>query len=220
MPDRVKVHSGCKDQAAVSLRRAEPPAPKCRCKRMMDWDEANAMVNEGFAKWVVTGRTRGVEEVPCRLCARMDAQERKTCGNCAGVGVVSEPRIWDTYNNDIVLITDGDLGFKEKTPRVPTIEAEHIGYAVLETGIKAKQAQDRIMEYANLIQLELHKYGATIYLTGKDGKRQEVYLKGKKAPPNKAVGHAPGTIKFKDGSTNKSWYWELEGEDNDWGRAV
>jgi hypothetical protein len=220
MPDRVKVHSGCKDQAAVSLRRAEPPASKCRCKRMMDWDEANAMVKEGFAKWVVVSRTRGVEEVPCRMCAQMEVQERKTCGNCAGVGVVKEPRIWETFNNDIVILTNEDQGFKGKTPRVATIEAKHIGYSVLETGVKAKQAQDRIMEYANLIQLELHKYGATIYLTSGYGKRQEVYLEGKHEPPNKVKSYPPGTIKFRDGSTNKSWYWDIEGRDREWGRAV
>ena len=175
--DIVKVHSGCIGQANVALRRAEPPAPKCRCKMRMYFHDADVLVKQGVAKWVVTRRTRGSIETACSMCESMSPVERKTCGKCKGTGKVVENRIWEDYNNDIVLIADDKEGFKQMTPRVATIEEEHIEGAYI---YNIPYVLDRIKEYASMIQSYLSSLGAEL----KDRETKETVEPGHPEPSN------------------------------------
>lgn len=217
MPKKVKMHSGCIDQAKVALRRAEPPAPKCRCKKLIDFYEADTLVKQGAAKWVVIKRTRGAVEVTCTFCAQMTDAEKKTCAKCKGTGLITENKIWEDFNNDIVLLGDDKEGFKEKTPRVATIEEEHIEGAYV---YDIPYVLDRIKEYASMIQESLGDFGAELTAVDPITQRREIVKPGRPEPVNKKVGHPPGTITFKDGTKNKAWWWELEGRDVDYGRAI
>ena len=211
--DKVKVHSGCIGQANVALRRAEPPAPKCRCKKLMDFHAADLLVKQGTAKWVVTKRTRGSIETACSMCESMSPVERKTCGKCKGTGKVVENRIWEDYNNDIVLIADDKEGFKQMTPRVATIEKSHIeGAYVYDT----PYVLDRIKEYASMIQEALQEFGAEL----KDGQTGEVVVPGRPEPVDERKSYPPGSITFSDGTKNKTWWHTAEGRRFDYGRAL
>jgi hypothetical protein len=181
----VKVHSGCIGQANVSLRRAEPPAPKCRCKKKIDYAEANDLVAQGVAKWVVTKRERGVEEVRCHFCTSMSNVERKSCDNCHGTGKTSVARVWETFNNDIVRLGDDREGFKEVTPRVASIEEEHIEGAYVN---KVAHVIERIKEYASMIQEALAWFGpffrCKMGARLRDAKTGEVIEPGIPEPPD------------------------------------
>lgn len=209
----VKVHSGCIGQANVALRRAEPPAPKCRCKKKIDYQAANLLVKQGTAKWVVTKRTRGAAEIACSFCQAMTDVEKKSCARCKGTGVAVENKIWEEFNNDIVLLGDDKEGFKEKTPRVATIEKKHIEGAYID---QTPYVLDRIKEYASMIQEGLAEFGAEL----KDGSTGDIISPGNREPENEVVSYPPGSITFSDGSTNKSWYWKVEGRRYDYGRAI
>jgi RecJ-like exonuclease len=133
----------------------EPPAKKCKCREKIDYKKADAKVKAGEARWVVTARERGTREVPCSLCN--GSEEVKNCAQCSGTGKQTESVVWDTYNYDIVLVSQASADASEKkyrpalamkTPRVATIESEHIERAYVEGN---KDAADRIEEYGMLI---------------------------------------------------------------------
>ncbi len=210
---KVKIHEGCIGQANVALRRTEPPAPKCRCKKMIDFHDADTLVKQGMAKWVVTKRDRGAIEVPCPMCLQMSDVERKTCGKCKGTGKTVENRIWESFNDDIVLLGDDKEGFKQVTPRVATIEVNHIEGAYI---YEYPYVLDRIKEYGTMIQWALQDFGAQI----KDGETGEEIMPGRPEPRNERKSYPPGTITFKDGTTNKCWWWTAEGRDYDYGRTI
>lgn len=133
-----------------------------------------------------------------------------------------------------------------KTPRTPTIESKHILRAYVPDNIKdmvaavdrvhsgvwdnendngssnaplmyvrertspamRAQAAQRIEDYGEMI-IEARAYigpklAAAITPEPKDG----------------WTSYPPGSITFKDGTTNKSWYWTVEGRDLDYGRTV
>lgn len=217
----VRVHRGCIGQAKVVAQEAEPPAPPCRCKKMISYEEANYKVSIGEAKWVVTSRERGTHIVLCRICARLtDDKEKAHCDLCKGEGRITVPWVWDRpTDKEIVLTGRGGKGFKQKTPRVATIEEEHITYAYVD---KDKEALERIKEYANMEQWLFRDKGAAILvnITGKAAKEERVIHNGLSEPPNKRIAHPPGTITFKDGTKNTQWWWETEGRDFDYGRAI
>jgi hypothetical protein len=137
---KVKVHTGCIGQEDVAIGLSKPPAPKCRCKKMIDYDKANDLVKTGQASWVIVKLTPVETEAPCRLCATMSGVEKKTCAACSGKGKTTELREIPTFNNDIVLLSEvakNVLGepedrkkyrrnTREKTPRVATVETKHI----------------------------------------------------------------------------------------------
>jgi hypothetical protein len=164
---KVKLHSGCIGQEQVAIQQMEPPAPKCFCKKLIEYAEANELVRTGAAKWVVTKRSRGMVESSCPLCVNMTDVEKKTCAQCKGTGKVMEPRVWEEYNNDVVLMSSTPIDNKgryrmntrEKTPRVATVEGKHIFRAIIEN---LRFAAQRIEEYGDLIQLALQDLGAQI----------------------------------------------------------
>ena len=149
-----KVHS-CHGQEAVVLQEQEPPAEKCNCRLTITIAQATALVSRGEAKWVVKSRTRGFRDTACRLC-RGD-QEVKNCANCGGSGKEIEAFVEDIPGIDIVYTSSDPVDEKErkkrkwlapKTPRVATIESEHIERAYVDGN---KEAAERIEEYGRLI---------------------------------------------------------------------
>ncbi|VVB50895.1 Uncharacterised protein [uncultured archaeon] len=151
---RVKVHH-CISQEMVAQQIEEPPARKCRCREMIEYKEADQKVKKGEARWTVVGRERGEHKVVCPMCG--NKPEIRNCANCSGTGTVVEPVIWETFGADIVLVSQAAADPKEKkyrpalamkTPRVATIESEHIELAYVDGN---KEAQERIEEYGRLI---------------------------------------------------------------------
>jgi hypothetical protein len=149
-----RVHH-CISQEMVAQGLEEPPAKKCNCRKFIAYKQADEMVKKGEARWVVTARERGTQEKICPLCH--GDEDVKNCAGCNGNGKHTVAAVWDTYNNDIVLVSRAAVDLKEKkyrpalamkTPRVATIESEHIERAYVD-GNRAAQA--RIEEYGYLI---------------------------------------------------------------------
>lgn len=149
-----RVHH-CTGQINVAEERNEPPAPNCRCRKFISIEEATAMVDGREASWVVIKRTRVLAQVICKLCA--GDKSVKNCAGCSGKGLAPEPVVWDEYNNDIVLVSQMPEDKTEKkrssvlkkmTPRVATIESEHIERAYV---YGKKEAAARIEEYGLMI---------------------------------------------------------------------
>src|SRR6266403_4526636 len=145
----------CISQEMVSQQFEEPPAKKCTCRKFIPYKKADAMVKNGEARWCVVKRERGTRSITCSLCG--GDPEVKNCAKCAGLGAVVVPAVWDTYTQDIVLTSQASHDEKEKkyrpalamkTPRVATIESEHIERAYVE-GVK--EAAERIEEYGMLM---------------------------------------------------------------------
>ena len=151
----------------------QPPAKKCTCRKVIAYKKADDMVKKGEARWCVVKRERGTRSVTCTLCG--GDPEVKNCAKCAGFGAVTAPAVWDTYNTDIVRVSQASIDEKEKkyrpalamkTPRVATIESEHISRAY-NGSLTAKhprqwtgdgeEARDRIEEYGMLV-LEARTY--------------------------------------------------------------
>jgi hypothetical protein len=133
------------------------------------------MVKNGEASWVVLKRSQRSIDTICHLCHA--DPEVKNCALCGGTGKEATTIIDEDYGNDIVSVSRPPVDKKEKkrssalaakTPRVATIESEHLELAYsgsvetqtvkgkklrvwiqLEPGAKA--AQDRIEEYGRLI---------------------------------------------------------------------
>jgi len=139
--------------------------------------------------------------------------EKKTCAKCKGSGKVVENKIWEDFNNDIVLLGDDKEGFKEVTPRVATIEMNHIEGAYV---YDIPYVLDRIKEYASMIQEQLAEFGAEL----KDGQTGDVVEPGRPEPKNERKSYPPGSITFSDGSKNKTWWHTAEGRNYDYGRAL
>lgn len=170
----VRVHT-CKSREYVAQGIDDPPADKCRCRKLISKEKAKQKVDEGEARFVVLSRTHEPAEVPCPLC-KADA-EFKNCANCHGTGRVEIDNVRQEYGDDIVLVSRSAVDKKEKkyrpalamkTPRVATIESEHVQMAYsgsVDTRMvngrktrvwsylepRAQAAQDRIEEYGRLI---------------------------------------------------------------------
>lgn len=149
-----KVHH-CISQEYVAQGIEEPPAVKCRCRKELPLSTATKMVKNGEARWVVTKRTKSPGVEPCSLCH--GDPEIKKCANCHGTGVQTCTKVYEEYANDIVLVSRASVDKSEKkyrpalalkTPRVATIEEEHIELAYVD-GLP--EAAARIEEYGRLI---------------------------------------------------------------------
>lgn len=159
----VKVHT-CIGQERVAIGEFDPPAPACNCRRMIFFKEADEIVKSGQARWVVVKRVYGETETICGMC--LGDTSIKNCAQCNGKGKIVTNVVWDTYNNDITLVNLKSINDKRyrsrlapKTPRVATIESEHIEYAIIE-GRTA--AADRIRLYGDMCAEELGKLGAQL----------------------------------------------------------
>lgn len=148
-----RVHH-CIGQELIAIGFTNPPAKNCRCREFINHEEAQALVNQNAACWVIVERIRGLREETCGLC-HGDPTVKK-CAMCGGKGTVLNDVAEDIKSYDIVLISSKPKDTKEKkyryalalkTPRVPTIEYKHIIRAYVD-GVKA--AQMRIEEYGDL----------------------------------------------------------------------
>jgi hypothetical protein len=157
----------CIDQIRIAERTLEPPAAKCLCKKYIPLSQATEMVRRGEASWVVIKRSQEAVEAVCSLCH--GDPEVKNCANCGGKGKVSGTAVIEDYGNDLVLISTPPADKREKkrssalakrTPRVATIESEHLERAYSGSLTKDKprqwrgqgqEARDRIEEYGRLI---------------------------------------------------------------------
>lgn len=149
-----KVHH-CNDQIKVAEDRMEPPAKKCRCRKYVSLRVATQMVKDGEASWVVLARKYVPIMEVCSLCK--SDPEVKGCANCEGRGKVPGTEVIETEGEDIVLVSRLPADKREKkrssalaakTPRVATIEEEHIELAYV---YGVKEAAERIEEYGRLI---------------------------------------------------------------------
>lgn len=214
-----KIHT-CVFQEQVAMGKQEPNAEKkCRCRQLIEYKAADERVKIGEALWVVSKRERGSQKKTCRLCHAEG--DFRNCDLCKGTGETDVAVVWDTFNGDIVLINHRTKTNRISTPKVPTIESEHIERAVTFKGENdkiANEASERIEEYGRMIQWNLQSLGAELQI--KEANGTEITLPGKSEPENKRVVHPPGSITFKDGTKNKMWYWEVEGRDFDYGRTI
>lgn len=145
----------CINQEAIAQGEQEPPAKKCRCRKIISLADATTLVKLGEAKWVVKERKRGEKSVTCRLCHA--DPEVKNCAQCEGSGKQLISFVEDIPGLDIVYTSSDPVDEKEKkkrkwlapkTPRVATIEENHIYLAYVE-GVP--EAAERIEEYGRLI---------------------------------------------------------------------
>jgi hypothetical protein len=208
-----KVHD-CVSQEMVAQGLEEPPAKKCRCRRKIEYKQADQMVKKGEARWVVVGRERGTQDQICTICGG-DATI-KNCANCGGKGKIVVAAVWETYNYDIVLVAQASFDLKEKkyrparamkTPRVATIESEHIERAYVE-GVP--EAAARIEEYGMLIVKEQLRQLAVGLSNEEFDAAWREYEDGKCNSP------LPVPIRFEPENNLKTG----EGRDCDYGRAV
>ena len=224
------MHQGCIGQEMVATGESAPPAPKCRCKKMVDWSYANELIKTNQAKWVVIKRTPVEVIEDCSLCEAMTDAEKKSCALCSGSGkvkgLIDMGPLAETYNDDIVLMSQISVDVKNKkyrrntrakTPRVATIEKKHIIRAFVDD---LKYAVERIKEYEAMIQEDLVEFGAELREGMKDGKKGKTVVPGHPEPKNEVISYPPGSITFSDGSKNKSWYWTVEGRRFDYGRNL
>lgn len=176
-----KVHH-CQQQELVALRKAEPPAKPCRCKKVISLEEADDWVSSGIALEAVVARERGVEEVECDMC--FGKRDVVNCAKCKGTGKIEVAFVKDTKNLDIVLLRHRSKNVS--TPKVPTIESEHIERAYVNGGSQAVTAAARIEEYG-LLTLEARAFTGCTHLENYKCYRCARYH-GKKVP---AIGLEP-----------------------------
>lgn len=136
----------------------EPKPKRCRCRKKLTLADATKQVEKGVAQWVVLSQTTAKVKETCHICANDIL--KKGCQNCQGTGEVERDHVHTTHETDIVLVTtgcvddDGNMVHKPvkalKTPRVATIEEEHIIRAYVQG---YPEEQERIEEYG-LMTLE------------------------------------------------------------------
>jgi len=209
-----RVHH-CVSQEMVAQGLEEPPAKKCTCRKFISYKKADEMVKNGEARWTVTGRERGTREEICTLCD--GNPEVKNCASCRGTGKRTVAAVWDTYNYDIVRVSQASADLKEKkyrpalamkTPRVATIESEHILRAYVEC---VPEAAARIEEYGMLIVKEQLRQLA---LNLSNERFDELWREYEAA--NFRLPYSPVPIRFEPEDNPKTG----EGRNCDYGRAI
>lgn len=149
---KIKVHT-CIKQEKVVYGLLEPgQAGKCFCRQRVTLKKATKMVQDGEADWTVKSRTRGERMDTCDLC---NGVGDKSCAKCHGALKTLEPYVEDIPADDIIMVSRAAIAdnkrssaFKGKTPRVATIEANHINLAYVQEN---RDAAARIEEYGMLI---------------------------------------------------------------------
>lgn len=137
-------------QRKKGMERDTPLSPKkCRCRQYVTADQATIEVARGLAQYVVTfDKTIEVEET-CSVCGGQD-NLKKTCKNCAGVGVVKISQRVQIKGQDIIRTVSEDGTKNITTTQVkksPTIEKAHIERAYVDG---RRDEQLRIEEYGAL----------------------------------------------------------------------
>jgi len=257
-----RVHHCSKQiQMAVEEDRLDAPTGKCRCRKYISIAAATKIVERGDATWLVTKRTPVLEDV-CQLCGA--DPEVKNCANCHGTGKQDVNGVIEEYGTDIVQVSRPDLDEKKrkhrmillkrtasqkkpaiKTPRTPTIEANHILRAyvpdIIQDIVKAVDSNTGVWDNENengssTAPLMYNRERTTPAMAKAARKRIEDYgdmilearafigplelLAIKPEPLDEFKSYPPGSITFRDGTKNKSWYWTVEGRSLDYGRAI
>lgn len=137
-------------QRKKGIERDTPLSPsKCRCRQYVSANQAEVEVSLGLAQYVVVlDKTIELEEV-CRVCAAQD-NLKKTCKNCAGIGVVKISQRVQIKGQDIIRTVSEDGTKNITTTQVkksPTIEKAHIERAYVDG---RRDEQLRIEEYGAL----------------------------------------------------------------------
>jgi hypothetical protein len=125
---------------------------KCRCRKFVRLDEAQALLDDGIARHIITSYKTVDTQENCPVCAGIE-NLKKSCSVCKGSGFITKPEILYTYGEDIFV-----RPFL-RTPRTATCEAEHIEYAYIKGD---KDAIKRIELYNILTQESLAELGATL----------------------------------------------------------
>jgi hypothetical protein len=117
------------------------PKKKCRCREKISLTEATQRVRDGFAQWIILGKTIVEGKGICPICE--NGSLKKGCQSCKGSGEVTTYHEIKTESNNIVAVTSAtpEPGrapvyrpvLALKTPRVATIEKAHIHRAYLGT---------------------------------------------------------------------------------------
>lgn len=129
---------------------------KCTCRKRISLADATKKVERGFAEWLILSITFVTGLETCPICQNGDT--KKSCQHCKGLGEIEKTYPIKKHGNDIVLTTTGsadDKGFlvfkpvlSKQTPRVATIEEEHIYRAFCSNNA---DEQARIEEYGLMI---------------------------------------------------------------------
>jgi hypothetical protein len=140
-----------REHSCFSQHLNEKKPKRCRCRKRISLSDATKQVEKGFAQWLIVSQTLvDIKEI-CHVCTD---KTKKGCQNCKGTGEVLKTYPLVIHGTDIVLVSsasaneDGSLVFRSvkalKTPRVATIEEEHITRAYVYNN---KDEQERIEEY-------------------------------------------------------------------------
>lgn len=229
----------------------------CNCRKEITYAEAESLVKQGRADWVILSKTRvNLDEVDkfnedrgrfnpplksldnddylkvCPTCSRRHTQAlKRLCKNCHGRGYQDPVIFWEELSRhtlpepggQIVIVSQADekgrfgLALHKKTPRVATVESQHILRAIAYPKELVRphldgrwEAQQRIEEYGLINLLEL--YGKPQGGHDELGRPVEKKIEFTLEPEDKYA-------KF-DGKTKK---WDLpddQGRKYDYGRAI
>lgn len=147
----------------------EPRPKRCNCRKLVRREYAEAMVSNSEAQRIILKRvdTGRVVAQQCRICLNT-LQLAGSCRLCAGSGFITEPVFELFYHpTDVVLIsvlspaTCNNYGvvyhidvatLMKKTPRVETIERQHIERAYVS---EDTTESERIELYGEMNKQEL-----------------------------------------------------------------
>jgi len=123
---------------------------KCRCRKYISLDKAKELVAQG-AQFVIIRYSSIATEEPCPIC---EAKENltKNCSYCHKTGKITVNKVVPVYGEDIIL-TVGEKKDRlvnsaaKRTPRVATIEKNHILRALGIVGRGSGPARKRWDEY-------------------------------------------------------------------------
>jgi hypothetical protein len=234
-----RVHS-CIFQQRVVAKKAQPsPLRRCPCRRVVSQVEADQLVKWGEADLLVVAREKKTVSKSCKIC---DGGDTKTsCSFCEKTGKMLVTDINEVYGRDIVLKAHRTKTNRVSTPRVPTIEAKHILRAYVSNesrAIVAAAARTVTEDEADLDDTGRYSFTPLGYVSPaqKEQAQQRIdeyglmvlearakYVSGEE-PKSKRIAHKPGTliVGYENGNPvyNKNWWWEVEGRDADYGRAI
>jgi len=161
----VRVHT-CNQRSEGYIER------KCRCRKFVSHEKATELMDDGYAKHIITLRKWIEVQIACPMCNGQD-QFKRSCGMCGKSGVALVPKLYEEYGEDIYM-----RPFL-KTPRTATIEEEHIEYAYVKGD---KDALKRIELYNELTLEALINLGAALIRRTQPGKNSRTILSGRPEP--------------------------------------
>jgi len=145
---------------------------KCRCRKFVTHEVAAELMDDGYAKNIITLRKWIEIQIACPMCSGQE-QFKRSCGMCGKTGVALVPKLYEEYGEDIYM-----RPFL-KTPRTATVEEEHVEYAYVKGD---KDAIKRIELYNELTLESLAGLGAAVIRKAHTGKVLETVVEGHPEP--------------------------------------